>query len=54
MAKKTDLSQETEATLIKGRLSDDSDVRPEVFVASYQTKRTQHISMLPYEKTGSR
>ena len=31
-----------------------SDVRPEAFVASYQTKRTQHISMLPYEKTGSR
>ena len=42
------------AALIKGRLSDDSDVRPEVFVASYQTKRTQHICMLSYEKTGSR
>ena len=42
------------AALIKGRLSDDSDVRPEVFVASYQTKRTQHICMLSSEKTGSR
>ena len=31
-----------------------SDVRPEAFAASYQTKRTQHISLLSYEKTGSR
>ena len=31
-----------------------SDFRPEAFAASFQTKRTQNISILSYEKTGSR
>ena len=31
-----------EADLIKGRLSDDSDVRPEAFAASFQTSEGEH------------
>ena len=31
-----------------------SDFRQEAFAASFQTKRTQNISILSYEKTGSR
>ena len=48
MAKKTDLSQETEATLIKGRLSDDSGVRAEACGLPFQIIRlqTEHTSML--------
>ena len=30
------------AALIKGRLSDDSDVRPEAFAASFQTSEGEH------------
>ena len=39
------------AALIKGRLSDN---RPEACGAFFQTKITLNISMLSYEKTGSR
>lgn len=31
-----------------------SDVRPEAYWASFQTKRTQNICMISYEKTGTR
>ena len=31
------------AALIKGRLSDDSDVRPEAFAASFQTRRNARM-----------
>ena len=53
MAKKTDLSQETEATLIKGRLSDDSSVRAEACglpfqIIDNQTSDGAHKHAFPY------